>query len=341
MTTTRVFQSTDTSAPVLTGQVGSLAALLEACLVGVGGVAYGSGGTAKTAAGWTLAFTATNKRAFRNSVAAGGTGHYFRIDDTGGTAAGAREAVLKGYVSMSDVDTGVGSDIMPDATLYPSGGWILKSDTATSTARAWRIIADEISCHLWVSADGGFSQGFHSFGDLASEVPGDNYRSYVLYQASVWSSGSNASRVATGAAETLLSPTTTAQSRGLSIMRAHAGVSAGSVQAGLPVFGRGSVNPLSGASGGAGAPCTSATSPGSGERYFTPLLVCAEGMIRGRLRGVYSCLNDLRSVASGTLQSSASGLPAGSQLMLLQACSSGAGNNSNVGTIAVETALAW
>jgi hypothetical protein len=58
--TVRVYRSTDASAPVLTGQVGSLTALLDAVLVN----GYG----ALSAAGWTIAQTTTNKRGYKQNT---------------------------------------------------------------------------------------------------------------------------------------------------------------------------------------------------------------------------------------------------------------------------------
>lgn len=341
MTTTRLYQSTDAGAPTLTGQAGSLTSLLDAVLVGTSGVAYGSGGGQKLAAGWTKAFGGTNKAAYRNSLAAGGTGHFFRIDDTGGTAGGAREALFKAYVNMSDVDTGVGSDVLPDTTLYSIGGTILKSDTANSTARAWIIIADELTCWIWIEALPSQDRGLHGFGDFDSDVASDSYRSFGLYQCLVYSSLQNASRVATGGSPTMLSPTTVPQSRGLSVMRGYSGAAPGSVQCGVPVFGNGSTNPFVGLSGGANAPIPAATAPGSNEQYFAPAVLCAEGMIRGRLRGMFTALNDLRTVANGTLRNNAAGLPSGSSLILLHTNNGGNGSTVSTGIIAIETALSW
>src|SRR5690606_21289348 len=112
-THTRYFRWDDASAPTLSGTAGSLLELLRACLVGTDGVAYGSGENEKLAAGWTEEFTGTNVAVFRNSLAAGGTGDYFRIDDNGIAVGGAREAMLTAYNTMSDIDTGTG--LMPPA----------------------------------------------------------------------------------------------------------------------------------------------------------------------------------------------------------------------------------
>ena len=72
--TVTVYLSTDASAPTLDGNVGSLITVLDAVLVN----GYG----AKAAAGWTKAFSGTNKAAYRNSPSTG-TGLFWRIQDDG------------------------------------------------------------------------------------------------------------------------------------------------------------------------------------------------------------------------------------------------------------------
>lgn len=341
MTTTRVYQSTDVGAPVLTGQVGALTTLLSTVLVGGGGVAYGSGADQKLAAGWALAFSASSRIALRNSLAAGGTGHFVVVDDTGSTAAGAREAVVKCYVGMSDINTPIGADVMPDTTIFPGGGTVQKSETANGTARAWKIVADELTCWLWIEANTPYQRGLHGFGDFDSEVAGDSYRSVLVHQQAAWSSFTSASRICGGGDIAFASPTSSAQSRGVSVMRGYSGASAGSIQCGCPVYGKGAFNMIAGTSGGASAVIASAVTPGSNEQYFTPAMICAQGMLRGRLRGLYYALNDLRSVASGTIRNNAAGLPSGSSLMLLHTNAGGNGSDVSVGVVAVETALSW
>ena len=74
--TVRVYSSTDASAPVLTGQVGSLIAVLDACLVN----GYGT----KTAAGWTKPFAdASNTAVYRSGS---GSRAFFRFFDDGTAA---------------------------------------------------------------------------------------------------------------------------------------------------------------------------------------------------------------------------------------------------------------
>lgn len=87
-----LYLSTDSGAPVLNTTAGSLIALLDAVLVN----GYGS----KPAAGWTKAFSGTNKAAYRNGATAKARS-YFRVDDSN-----AGYATLAGYDQMSDVDSG-------------------------------------------------------------------------------------------------------------------------------------------------------------------------------------------------------------------------------------------
>jgi hypothetical protein len=80
--TVRVYKSSDASAPVLTGAVGSLVALLDACLVN----GYG----ALAAAGWTKAFTAANKGAYKQNLTGSNnaSGMHLYVDDSGPGAGG-------------------------------------------------------------------------------------------------------------------------------------------------------------------------------------------------------------------------------------------------------------
>jgi len=93
-----IYTSTDAGAPQLTGQAGSLLALLRAVLVN----GYSTGATAKAPLGWTQEFSGTNKAVFRNNPTTG-SGYRLRIDDTQ-----AREARMRAYTTMTNVDTGTG-----------------------------------------------------------------------------------------------------------------------------------------------------------------------------------------------------------------------------------------
>jgi hypothetical protein len=145
--TVRVYRSTDASAPVLTGQVGSLIALLDAVLVN----GYG----ALSAAGWTKSFSTTNKAAYRqNATGANNTAApmYLYVDDTGPGAGAAREARACGFETMSAI-TPTGTGQFPTAALSTIGvGTVVirKSVSADAVARPWTIVANGQTIYLFM-----------------------------------------------------------------------------------------------------------------------------------------------------------------------------------------------
>ena len=93
--------------------------------------------TAKVApAGWTKAFSGANLAAYKITPPEG-TGFYLRVDDTGTTV-----ARVRGYETMSDVNTGTGP-FPTTADFAGSGLWWSKSNTASAGTRPWRIAADD------------------------------------------------------------------------------------------------------------------------------------------------------------------------------------------------------
>lgn len=132
--TVRLYKSTDASAPVLDGQSGSLLTVLDAILVN----GYGS----KTAAGWTIEYTAAGKRVYRMATGGGRTGFRMRVLDDASLTGGARDAVVRGAESASDVDTLV--DPFPTVALVANSSCIWrKSPNASSTAIAWTALASD------------------------------------------------------------------------------------------------------------------------------------------------------------------------------------------------------
>jgi hypothetical protein len=166
-----IYRSTDSSAPVLTGEVGSLIALLDACLVD----GYGS----KSAAGWTKAYSGTNKAAYRMSTAGSALGFYMRIEDNAPSSPGAgvaNEATCHGYVSMTDVDTGDNPfPVAADVSM------IRKSATANSTARNWVVAADDRTVYI-ITMPGDTTGRYISllFGEFYSfKTSTDDYRAFI------------------------------------------------------------------------------------------------------------------------------------------------------------------
>jgi hypothetical protein len=189
MTTVRTYRSTDASAPTLTGSAGALVALLDACLVN----GYGS----QSAAGWTIAYTATSQRAYRNS-ATDGTGYYLNIDDTGGGAGGAREAFCTGFVTMSALGTGTGQFPLSGQLALgsaPSGAVVArKSSTADSTARAWTMVADDTVFYLIMeTGDQTYPMpgSMLAFGDFFSVASGDTCHCMIVGRNQVNTGASN------------------------------------------------------------------------------------------------------------------------------------------------------
>ncbi len=141
--------SADASAPVLDGTPGSLIALLDAVLVN----GYGS----HPGLGWTIAFTDTNKRAYR--MPAGTSQAYLRVVDDGTLSSG-QVANVNAYTAMSDIDTGTGP-------LSTSGGYVIKSRTADATARSWRFASDGEFIHFFPRWDTAFQADYSlQFGDI-------------------------------------------------------------------------------------------------------------------------------------------------------------------------------
>jgi hypothetical protein len=153
-----IYRSTDTSAPVLTGQAGTMVTVLDACLVN----GYGS----KAAAGWTKVYSGTNKAAYQ--MGDGDLDYFLQIRDDGSVTSDL-ETNMAGYVTMSDVDTG--TERWPAAT----GSLIRKSNTIDATARPWAIAADESTVHIWTKFNGS-NYVSHTFGEYYSFYPSDSYR---------------------------------------------------------------------------------------------------------------------------------------------------------------------
>jgi hypothetical protein len=120
------------STGTLTGQVGSLLTVLDAALV---------------AAGWTIAFTGTNKRVYRNGSGAMAR-RYVRVDDSGSGTGGAKEALIRGYNAMTTVDAGTND--FPTTVQLSAGMVICKSQTADATTRSYILAADDRTFILFI-----------------------------------------------------------------------------------------------------------------------------------------------------------------------------------------------
>ncbi len=243
-TSVKVYQSTDAGAPALSGTVGALIAVLDACLTtGYGSVTLDSvvvagnvatctksaghgfamlgttgpviriagatpaglngdwrvtvvsptvftfpttGISDQTATGtitalraplgFSKSFSGTNKAAYRSNDITG-TRLSLRVDDSG--AGSAQYSRVRGYETMSDVDTGAG--LYPTDAQLSGGGYWYKSSLASSTARAWTIAGDSRGFALFLNTDGTTNRNVsYFFGDIASDHAADAYCSLLI-----------------------------------------------------------------------------------------------------------------------------------------------------------------
>jgi hypothetical protein len=129
--------------------------------------------TAKVAPmGWTQPYTGTNKGAFLQP--AGSNGFYLRVDDSN-----AQNAQVRGYETMSDVDTGTNLVPTNAQIAVGSGLYIYKSSAASATARTWKAWGDKKSLFMVINTDG--SNLWHplGFGDFHDFSAGNAYGTYV------------------------------------------------------------------------------------------------------------------------------------------------------------------
>lgn len=256
-----VYKSSDTSAPVLSGTVGSLIGVLDACLVN----GYG----AKAAAGWTKPFSGTNTAVYQPSA-----GHYLDVDDNAAGTAGAQEATVRGYETMTAVATGT-NPFPTVAQRAAPGEFIRKSATANSTARAWLLLADGTTFYLFILSGDFTSYQSFGFGRFYSLTASDTYRSIILGHTA---SGSAA---ASGLDSGSLGSGTTSAATGVFTPRVRAGTGT-SVNAGLLGIGTSLYStPFNG------------PNPGDGLIYLSRIFVTdalATNGLRGFLRGVYQLI---------------------------------------------------
>jgi hypothetical protein len=142
--------------------------------------------TAKRAPlGWTKPYSGTNKAAYLPAVQY--VQCYLRVQDDSSTptSANGRWAKVRGYESMSDVDTGTG--LFPDATTATNGLTAWKSATSDSTARPWWLAGDGGIFYLGMAANASNPGVFggYAFGDINSLKSGDAYSCLL----SAWQAG--------------------------------------------------------------------------------------------------------------------------------------------------------
>lgn len=258
-------------------------------------------------AGWTKAFSGTNLAAYKSSNVAA-TGCYLRVDDTGTT-----NARLKGFLTMSDVNTGTGE--FP--TTVSGGQYLGKSSVADSSVRAWRMFADDRGVYLRI----GFgtvaaATAITFFGDINSKKPTDPYRFGIIAGTTSYVSGSSA---ISESAE-YSAPNT---SNGFFLARGVSGI--GSAVA----ANRGAMAPYGNNAGmRSGEGQMHYPNPADNGVYLTQMLVSEAtnslGVFRGEMPGIYFCPHNLSGAfADGDRLSAVEGLT-GKTLMATKVSTNGA-----------------
>ena len=167
--TVRVYRSTDVGAPAYTNAVGSIAALMKACLV----TGYG----ALPGAGWTNPFSATGVEVFKQGA---GNGLYFRVDDSLAVLTAITYARIVGYETMSDVNTG--TNAFPTAAQFTGGLYVFRGPASNATAKQWTLVATEKTVYFFPQASPGainlYNQFIH-FGDFTSYTAGDAWNTLL------------------------------------------------------------------------------------------------------------------------------------------------------------------
>lgn len=135
-------------------------------VVAADGAATGTITAMVAGAGWTKPFTGTNLAAYKITDVTG-TGCYLYVDDTATLV-----ARVRGFESMSDINTGVGG--FPTAAQYAAPGlWWSKSQAAGTTV-PWKILADSRGFYHFVKNYATENQSFY-FGDIVSLKSNDPY----------------------------------------------------------------------------------------------------------------------------------------------------------------------
>lgn len=141
-----------------------------------------------TTTGWTEAFTGVSKRAYRMGA---GNGLFLRVQDDGPGAGSFREARIRGFESMSDVDTGTGD--FPTVAQAATGIFARKSATLDGTSRPYVLVCDDRTFYF-MAQTGDVASAYFSFafGDLFSVVgPSDAFRTMIMARSTENSAAAN------------------------------------------------------------------------------------------------------------------------------------------------------
>lgn len=325
-----LYKSTDASAPSLTGAVGSLVALLDACLVN----GYGT----QAAAGWTIAYTATNKRDYKQGT--GSNGCYLDVDDSGPGGGGAREARMRGYEAMTAL--GTGTNAFPTTSQSSFATICRKSTTADSTARPWYLIADSTCFYLFIDtgdlANPSYSTTF-MFGDIFSYKSGDAYNTAIIGRSSENSFAQGVDQLSTVSAQSLFSQAIAGHYIDRTWTGVGGAVNCGKISSG---FCTGVNNPGNGGLMGVGDAFSQLPYPNGpdGALELAPIFVTHNTALRGYLKGLWAPCHRQPCGHGDTF--TGTGNMAGKSFLALNTAYMWGGTwNAYGGQLVVETSNTW
>lgn len=238
----------------------------------------------RSPAGFQKVFADVDKAVYR-STDTSGSRPYLQIFDDATTAGAAREAKTRGYLTMTDLNTG--SEPFPTVAQHANGLMTYKSSSVDATNRPWVLITDGNNFYFQAcmdrsptsmqAADGWL--WWLAFGDIISTRSGDPYTAFLAASNSVnqQTSTSNGNGMFVPAVRTA-NPSYNA----CYIVRPYTQVLGAVV---MNQMGHGWDQNALGALGIFGYPHI----PDNGF-MMTPLLCMQGGVLRGRMPGVYEPL---------------------------------------------------
>jgi len=242
-------------------------------------------------ADWTKEFSGTNKAVYR---APSGNRLFLRLDDANPNADSNKSANLRGYETMTDVDTGVG--LFPTIAQKSLGITINKSSTANGTTREWVLVADGFEFYFWYAnyQTQQYQYRLFHFGDVASEMSSDAYGclifgDYGFDVSDLFESTTAIQFISSGGL---------ASDAGHYYARSYTQIGA-SVQAGK--LGNIALGTNRIGKGVLGYP-----SPANNSLYVSPIFVHDSSVIRGQLKGIYQPLHTRPLGNAAVVQANAS-----------------------------------
>lgn len=129
--------------------------------------------------GWTKPFSGTNKAAYLPKAQY--VQCYLRVQDDSSTpySANGRWAKVRGYETMSNVDTGSG--LFPTVAQATNGLSFFKSDASSAATRGWWLVGDGGIFYMGTFWHNSYlsSAGGYAFGDPNSLRSGDAYSAFL------------------------------------------------------------------------------------------------------------------------------------------------------------------